>query len=77
MDKRVEGFPFNVVENPMYVGSTICFVAGALWYEKPAGLFITLYVYIVYQIALAFEGPFTSMIYSTRAKNTASVKKEL
>lgn len=56
----------------MYVGSTMCFLGGALWsvllvsfllvtdygYREtsPAGLFITLYVYIVYIIALRFEG---------------------
>ena len=32
MDARVEGFPFNVVRDPMYVGSTMCFAATALWY---------------------------------------------
>lgn len=31
MDSRVEGFPFNVLENPMYTGSTLCFIATALW----------------------------------------------
>lgn len=31
MDHRVEGFPFNILRNPMYVGSTICFAAAALW----------------------------------------------
>lgn len=36
-------------------------------YERPAGLLITLYVYIVYVIALRFEGPFTDMIYSNKA----------
>ncbi|KAH8077391.1 phospholipid methyltransferase [Cristinia sonorae] len=77
MDHRVEGFPFNVLRDPMYVGSTMCFAAGALWYERPAGLLITAYVYIVYIIALKFEGPFTDMIYSTRAAKTASSKKEL
>lgn len=73
MDHRVEGFPFNVVENPMYTGSTLSFAATALWYvldfnhllytqlslhryEKPAGLFITLYVYLAYKVALSFEG---------------------
>ncbi|KAJ7688620.1 phospholipid methyltransferase [Mycena rosella] len=66
MDHRVEGFPFNVLRDPMYVGSTMSFAATALWYERPAGLFITLYVYIVYVIALRFEGPFTDMIYSKR-----------
>lgn len=66
MDHRVEGFPFNVLRDPMYVGSTMCFAATALWYERPVGLLVTLYVYIVYTIALKFEGPFTDMIYSTR-----------
>ncbi|TFK37524.1 phospholipid methyltransferase-domain-containing protein [Crucibulum laeve] len=68
MDHRVEGFPFNVLRDPMYVGSTMCFAAGALWYERPAGLLITIYVYIVYIIALRYEGPFTDMIYSRRAE---------
>lgn len=56
MDHRVEGFPFNVLRDPMYVGSTMCFAATALWFESPAGLLITLYVYIVYIIALRYEG---------------------
>ncbi|KAG2078489.1 phospholipid methyltransferase [Suillus decipiens] len=73
MDHRVEGFPFNVLRDPMYVGSSMCFVATALWYERPAGLLVSLYVYIAYLIALRFEGPFTDMIYSKRA----STKKTL
>ncbi|KAI0752022.1 phospholipid methyltransferase [Fomes fomentarius] len=78
MDHRVEGFPFNVLRDPMYVGSTMSFAATALWYERPAGLLITLYVYIVYLIALRFEGPFTDMIYSNRAASIkAESKKEL
>lgn len=56
MDHRVEGFPFNILRDPMYVGSTMCFAASALWFESPAGLMLTLYVYIVYLIALRFEG---------------------
>ncbi|KAI6024001.1 hypothetical protein PISMIDRAFT_31106 [Pisolithus microcarpus 441] len=39
-----------------YVGGTLCFAATALWYERPTGLLITLYVYIVYLIALRYEG---------------------
>ena len=31
MDHRVEGFPFNVLRDPMYVGSTMCFAATSLW----------------------------------------------
>ena len=32
MDHKVEGFPFNIMRDPMYNGSTLCFVAHALWY---------------------------------------------
>ncbi|KAJ3036113.1 Phosphatidyl-N-methylethanolamine N-methyltransferase [Rhizophlyctis rosea] len=32
MEKRVTGFPFNTMENPMYNGSTMCFLGTALWY---------------------------------------------
>jgi len=79
MDHRVEGFPFNVVENPMYIGSTLSFIATALWYEKPAGLLITLYVYLAYKVALSYEGPFTAMIYWKKAQSSTSKseKKEL
>ena len=64
MDHRVEGFPFNVLRDPMYVGSTMSFVGVSLWYESPAGLLISLYVYIGYVIALRFEGyvPFLSFL---------------
>ncbi|KAJ6490232.1 phospholipid methyltransferase [Mycena vitilis] len=74
MDHRVEGFPFNVLRDPMYVGSTMSFAATALWYERPAGLLITLYVYVVYVIALRFEGPFTDMIYTKREEARKSKK---
>ncbi|THH05680.1 hypothetical protein EW145_g4623 [Phellinidium pouzarii] len=78
MDHRVEGFPFSVVENPMYTGSTLCFIATALWYEKPAGLLVALFVHICYVIALKFEGPFTTMIYSKRSQSAPrATKKEL
>ena len=52
----MEGFPFNVLTDPMYVGSTMSFVGASLWYGSPAGLLISLYVYVGYVIALRFEG---------------------
>ncbi|KAF9455215.1 hypothetical protein BDZ94DRAFT_1278606, partial [Collybia nuda] len=45
-------------------------------YERPAGLLITIYVYIVYVIALCFEGPFTDMIYTKRAEEWANGSKK-
>ncbi|KAI8146265.1 phospholipid methyltransferase-domain-containing protein [Fennellomyces sp. T-0311] len=66
MDERVTGFPFNVCDNPMYVGSSMNFLATALWHASPAGIFLSAIVYLVYQVALVFEGPFTTMIYAKR-----------
>ncbi|KAJ1667561.1 hypothetical protein IW140_002141 [Coemansia sp. RSA 1813] len=72
MKERVTGFPFNVLENPMYVGSTMSFLGTSLWYAKPAGLLVTAYVWFVYTIALKYEGPFTTMIYSKHASEKSS-----
>ncbi|KAJ2454008.1 Phosphatidyl-N-methylethanolamine N-methyltransferase [Coemansia sp. RSA 2336] len=77
MDARVTGFPFNVLDNPMYVGSTMSFVGVSLWHAKPAGLLVSAYVWLVYHIALQFEGPFTAMIYAKReAKSPSPASKK-
>ncbi|WFD41987.1 hypothetical protein MPSI1_000626 [Malassezia psittaci] len=75
MDSMVTGFPFNIVADPMYWGSSANFVAVALWYEKPAGLLLSLLVIVTYAVALRFEGyvsrltyrPFTENIYKEAA----------
>lgn len=56
MKSRVTGFPFNVLRDPMYVGSTLCFLGGAFWEGRVAGVGLTGLVWVVYMVALAFEG---------------------
>lgn len=65
-DERIVSFPFNICDNPMYDGSTLCFLGTALYYGKPAGLVATGLVYTMYQIVLLIEEPFTAKIYSNR-----------
>eukprot|EP00300_Choanocystis_sp_HF-7_P022015 c21135_g1_i1.p1 GENE.c21135_g1_i1~~c21135_g1_i1.p1 ORF type:complete len:237 (+),score=31.99 c21135_g1_i1:34-711(+) len=72
MDARVTGFPFNVMEHPMYSGATMCFAAQALAAASPIGLVMTAVVAVVYAIAQSFEGAFTTMIYSKRAASQAA-----
>jgi len=36
LDAKITGFPFNVLDNPMYVGSSMSFLGTSLWYD-PAG----------------------------------------
>jgi methylene-fatty-acyl-phospholipid synthase len=55
MDAPVTGFPFNVSGSPMYWGSTMSFLATALYYGKVAGLLLTLEVFVLYWFALKWE----------------------
>ncbi|CUM64274.1 uncharacterized protein PRCAT00001871001 [Priceomyces carsonii] len=71
MDERVTGFPFNINDNPMYNGSTLCFLGTALWYAKPTGILIAGFVFIMYRIGLFFEEPFTAKIYAKREADRA------
>lgn len=75
MDDIVTSFPFNVCNNPMYTGSTLSFLGTALWFGKPAGLVVTAFVFVMYQIALRFEEPFTAEIYAKRERERAHKAK--
>ncbi|KAJ1913094.1 Phosphatidyl-N-methylethanolamine N-methyltransferase [Mycoemilia scoparia] len=77
MDERVTSFPFNVLDNPMYVGSTLSFLGVSLLYASPAGVLVSVLVYICYRIALSFEEPFTAQIYALRDANAGSSKKNI
>ncbi|KAK4932284.1 Phosphatidyl-N-methylethanolamine N-methyltransferase [Elasticomyces elasticus] len=55
MARRVDGFPFSLTGAPMYWGSTMSFLGAALWMGRPAGVALTVLVYAVYRVALAFE----------------------
>ncbi|KAI0462392.1 hypothetical protein LJB42_003884 [Komagataella kurtzmanii] len=76
MEDRVTSFPFNIDDNPMYNGSTLCFLGTGLYYGKPAGIFASLVVYLMYQIALKFEEPFTAKIYAKREAEREQKKKK-
>jgi phosphatidylethanolamine N-methyltransferase len=69
MNERVTGFPFNVLDNPMYVGSTMTFLSFSLYHGSIPALILTALVYIVYQIALVYEESYTAEIYEERARN--------
>ncbi|EDP44474.1 hypothetical protein MGL_0956 [Malassezia globosa CBS 7966] len=68
MDHMVTGFPFSVLNDPMYVGSTLNFVGVALWYARPSGLLLSVLVWVTYRVALCFESPFTANIYREAAE---------
>lgn len=56
MESRVTAFPYNIYDNPMYVGSTFCFFGHALRSMTASGLLIASIVWLVYRVAVMFEG---------------------
>ncbi|KAL3884380.1 hypothetical protein ACJMK2_024525 [Sinanodonta woodiana] len=66
LDEKVTGFPFNLMDNPMYWGSTLNFLGTALVKASPAGILLTCFVAVCYKIAIFFECPFTKKIYQER-----------
>jgi methylene-fatty-acyl-phospholipid synthase len=76
LPERVSGYPFNVLDNPMYMGTTITFIGGAVTRQSPAGLLLAAIIYVCYMIAIAFEEPFTHMIYVKKAEEEAKQAAE-
>ncbi|KAI5305728.1 Phosphatidyl-N-methylethanolamine N-methyltransferase [Ascosphaera pollenicola] len=74
MDAPVTGFPFNVSSAPMYWGSTLNFLATALYQGRLAGLVLTVEVFILYWIALRWEDPYTAEIYAKRDRERPKAK---
>ncbi|XP_003465943.3 phosphatidylethanolamine N-methyltransferase isoform X1 [Cavia porcellus] len=63
MEARVTTFPFSIVDNPMYCGSTANYLGWALMHASPTGLLLTVVVAFVYMVAIQYEEPFTAEIY--------------
>ncbi|KAK3818414.1 MAG: phospholipid methyltransferase-domain-containing protein [Benniella sp.] len=75
MEERVTSFPFNVNENPMYNGTVMIFMGTAIYSLRPAGIYLSCIVHLVYLVALRFEGPFTTQIYLKRDRDRAAAAK--
>ncbi|OLY84128.1 Phosphatidyl-N-methylethanolamine N-methyltransferase [Smittium mucronatum] len=76
MKERVTSFPFNVVEHPMYIGSTLNFLGFAIYYRSMSGYLLTIWVALCYVVASKYEQEFTSMIYSNASKAKEAQNKE-
>ncbi|XP_051876907.1 phosphatidylethanolamine N-methyltransferase [Pristis pectinata] len=68
MEGKVLTFPFNVMENPMYWGSTLNHLGLAIINASPTGLVLTAWVAAVYKVAILFERPFTEEVYRQKEK---------
>ncbi|XP_070250010.1 phosphatidylethanolamine N-methyltransferase isoform X2 [Myotis yumanensis] len=69
-EARVTTFPFNILDNPMYWGSTANYLGWAVMHASPAGLLLTGVVALVYTAATLYEEPFTAEIYRQKASQS-------
>ena len=67
LSERVTGFPFNVVDDPMYWGSSLIYLGIALNHASIVGLLLTGCIGLSYVIGMYFEEPFTAKIYAEKA----------
>ncbi|XP_053131786.1 phosphatidylethanolamine N-methyltransferase isoform X4 [Hemicordylus capensis] len=56
MEAKVTCFPFSILDNPMYWGSTIVYLGWSIMHASPAGIILTVAVALCYTIALLYEG---------------------
>jgi methylene-fatty-acyl-phospholipid synthase len=63
MDFTVNVFPYNIVKDPLYVGTTLCFFSYAILKGSPAGFFLTVLVSYMYLVALRFEDEMLKYLY--------------
>lgn len=68
LEEKVTGFPFNIVADPMYVGSVLVHIGLSLQYASIVGLILTACIASSYAIAALLERPFTDRIYENRKK---------
>ncbi|XP_036924797.1 phosphatidylethanolamine N-methyltransferase isoform X1 [Sturnira hondurensis] len=66
-ESRVTTFPFSILDNPMYWGSTANYLGWAIVHASPAGLLLTAVVAFTYVVAILYEEPFTAEIYQQKA----------
>lgn len=72
MDERITSFPFNVCNNPMYIGCYLSFLGVSLWYGKALGFLLSTLMWVMYIFALRFEEPYTERIYAEREEAKAA-----
>ncbi|XP_038374208.1 phosphatidylethanolamine N-methyltransferase isoform X1 [Canis lupus baileyi] len=69
-EARVTTFPFNILDNPMYWGSTANYLGWAVMHASPTGLLLTVVVALIYRVAILYEEPFTAQIYQQKASSS-------
>ena len=67
LDAKVTGFPFNIVDHPMFWGSFLIYVGDSVLCASAVAFLLSLFIGLSFAIAAVFEGPFTAKIYAQKS----------
>ncbi|KAI0237625.1 Phosphatidylethanolamine N-methyltransferase [Lamellibrachia satsuma] len=70
LPRKVQSFPFHIVEHSFYVGTVLLYLGIALVSASQAGLLLTLLLAIVYRITLLYEKPYMEDLYRPQQRVT-------
>jgi len=74
---KITGFPFSVSSCPMYDGSSLNFLAFAIYNRSIVGFAVTAFVFTCYHVACIFEDAFTEQIYANAEKEAKKKAKKV
>ena len=67
LDAKVTSFPFNILENPMYMGSAIAMFGVAVFFKSFIGIKLAMFTFVIYNLfSKLYEENFTNKIYQER-----------
>ena len=69
MEERVTGFPFSLLDHPMYMGSVMMYVGQSCLSASVNGLVLSFWIYLTYKAAIFIEEPFTAKMYAKKQKS--------
>jgi len=62
--EMVTAYPYNILNNPLYVGSIMLYLGSSIIYRSPSGILLTVLAWFMYKIVGYLENPMTMQIYS-------------
>lgn len=69
LDEKITSFPFNILENPMYTGSSMAMLGIALFFNSLTGILLSVFTFIIYNAySKLYEERFTSYVYSQKGE---------
>jgi methylene-fatty-acyl-phospholipid synthase len=67
--EKIVQFPYNYFDNAQYVGTTAFFIGFSLFYHSPAGVFMTVVIYLLYQVLTFVENRKLKIFYPDAKEN--------